>query len=75
MADCNAPLVFGSPEKMRFLDISYSDQNNIILTICGAVFANEFLNPNEIHIKQITSITQDKIFSNLMEFTFEEEGE
>ncbi|MFP8490013.1 hypothetical protein ACKGJO_13070 [Gracilimonas sp. Q87] len=60
---------------MRFLDIAYLDQNNMKFTIRGPVFANEILNPDDIYIKQITSITQDKIFSNLMEFTFDEEGE
>jgi hypothetical protein len=69
------PHWFRVARTMRFLAIVYSDKNNMKFTIHGPVFANEVLNPNEILIKQITSIKQDKIFSNLIEFTYEEEGE
>jgi len=69
------PYCFRVARTIRFLDISSSDPKNIKFTIHAPVYANEVRNPDEIDIKQISTISQDRIFSNLMKFNYEYDGE
>lgn len=69
------PYSFRVARSIRFLDISSSDPKNMKFTIHAPVYANEVGNPDEIDIKQIRTITRDRIFSNLMKFNYEHDGQ
>lgn len=69
------PYCFRIVRSMRFLDISSSEPRKMKFIIRAPAFANEIHNPGEIDIEQISSITRDRIFSNLMLFTIDYDGE
>ena len=69
------PYCFRIARSMRFLNISSSGSENLKFNIHAPAFANEIHNPDEIDINQISSITRNKIFNNLMQFSIDYDGE
>ncbi len=69
------PYSFRVVKSLRMLKIADPESKKPKLILHEPIFVNDINYPDDIELSQVVTITQDHIFSNLIEFTFIENGE
>lgn len=69
------PYCFRIVKSLQILEIVGSGSNKQKLLLHPPIFVNDMNLPDEIELSQISYISQDKIFSNLVEFSIVENGD